>query len=118
MGYFANYIASGKYKRFVRHQWGYYPGEGPLYNEPEFAPLPNSDTKLWNVLRVTVVDDVGLIGSNFYYYFYLYDFTKNREVVRKKQVIYRSTSGGMTGNAYYDDMLEEKLGGKKEVLGG
>lgn len=117
MGAFADLIASGVYKRFVRHQWGIYPGEGPLYEEPEITPLPGSKLKLVDVLRVTVVDDVGIGTGNFYWYIYLYDFVKTGEKIRNVQTIYKDTNIAAE-NVYFDDTLDEKLGGEKQNLGG
>lgn len=117
MGAFADYIASGVYKRFVRHQAGIDANNQPVYDEPDFTPIAGSTTKLWNVLRVTVVDDIGMGLGQFYYYFNLYDFTKTGEKKKSVQTIYKDTDIAAE-NVYFDDTLDEKLGGEKQNLGG
>lgn len=116
MGYYATLIASGKYKRWKRHQWGY--NHGPLYDEPEITPLTGSNIKFNNILRVKVVDDVGAIGHDVYWYIYLYDFIKEGKVIEKTQYIIDEGGKDVKKTVYYDEALDEKLGGEKQKTGG
>lgn len=118
MGYYGSLIQNRKYKRWKRHQMGIDGGNNPVYDEPEIMPLQNSEIKYHDLLRIEVIDDVGLVGHNFYWYIYLYDFIKENKVIQKEQYIVKKGDDYDKKTVYYDKGLDEKLGGEKQKAGG
>ena len=118
MGYYASLIQNKKYKRWKRHQMGIDVHDNPIYDEPEISPLPGSTIKYRDMLRIEVIDDVGLVGHNFYWYIHLYDFVKEGKVITQTQYIVNKGDEDAKKTVYYDEGLDEKLGGEKQKTGG
>lgn len=116
MGYYGDLIQSKKYKRWKRHQAAIYQGQ-PLYDEPEITPLPGSEIKYRDLLRIYVVDDIGAVGYNFYWNIYLYNFVKEGKVITKTQYIIKKGGNDDNKTVYFDTGLDEKLGGEKQKTG-
>ena len=115
MGAFQTYIHSGKYKVWkdvIAVPQGY------IMRASEIKPVPGSKIKIFDILELTVIDDIGATGTEgFVQYFYLYDFEKFG-VVRNKYIYKEAKKGERRGNKFYDSSLEEVLGGMKQRLGG
>ena len=115
MGALKTYIASGKYKVWQDVVWQG-SNSGIIMPTSEIKPIPGSKIKLFDILRVTIVDDVGIGIGKFNQYFYLYDFEKYG-AVHTKYSYRRPYRGSFTGNRFYDSSLEGKLGGDRQTLG-
>jgi len=115
MGGLATYIASGKYKVWKDVVFTK-PNAGVIYPESEIKPVAGSKIKLFDILRVKVVDDAGIGVGTFYQDFYLYDFEKYG-TIKTKYVVRRQRSSVFISNKFYDPTLEDKLGGDRQTLG-
>ena len=105
---------SGRYKLWKRVRLT--SKRGGIYRESEITPVSGSTPKLADILELTVVDDTPLGVGNFVWRFYLYDFEK-RGQTRNRYVYKKKKNNIFIGNKFYDDSLEERLGGERQTLG-
>lgn len=106
---------NGKYKLWKPWNVGdYY----HTVEQPQISPMPYSEIKLNDIMRVTIIDDIGVLGGNITMTFYLYDFIKEGRVLENIQYIIEKSKDYNNSTVYYDEGLKEKLGGEKERIGG
>ena len=116
MGAFETYIYSGRYKLWKDVQLAVKDGYGPVYRSSEIRPIAGSKIKLIDTIALKVVDDTHLGVGGFTWYFSLYDFEKYG-ATRTKYSYRGDKSKSFKANKFYDDSLEEKLGGFVQTLG-
>lgn len=116
MGAFETYIHSGKYKLWKAVRVAIHPSLGPVYRPSEIKPVGGSRVKLVDTLDLYVVDDTPLGVGNFHWYFSLCDFEKLGRT-RDKVTYRRQQSNSYSRNKFYDESLEDKLGGFEQTLG-
>ena len=68
-------------------------------------------------MTVKIVDDIGVYGGPITMTYYIYDFIKEGEVIEREQYFIKKDKE-YNKTVYFDEGLEEKLGGKKEKIGG
>ena len=107
--------SGGRYKRWKPWSMGdYYHTIAPA----EITPMPGSIIRLNDVMTVNIVDDIGVYGGGgITMVYYLYDFIKEGRVTTKEQYIIKKEKD-VNKTVYYDEGLDEKLGGDKEKIGG
>lgn len=120
MGAFEQYIYNKKYKLWEDVVIWRNPNNSNdvLYAYSEIKPVAGSKIKLFEVINVKVIDDVGVLGGNKVWTLYLYDFEKIGRVKDKHVFRRYKSSGNSIGNKFYDDSLDGFLGGEQQSLGG
>lgn len=106
----------GKYK--IWKPWS----EGDYYHTvvpPQISPIPGSIIKRVDIMTVKIIDDIGVYGGgSITMVYYLYDFIKEGKIIEQTQYIVDKSKDSDDKTVYFDEGLEEKLGGKKEKIGG
>ena len=107
--------AGGKYKLWKPWSMGdYY----HTVEQPQISPLPGSSIKLNDIMVVKIIDDIGVYGGTVTMVYYLYDFIKEGKVIERTQYIIGRGEDMEDKTVFFDEGLEEKLGGQKEKIGG